>query len=192
MMAAAAIILGISLIFMGVVIIGSSLGWWDIQDDVWGWIVAVLATVSRWVGTKIKKPEPDAQEELNGEKPGTKTGAVLIVLFFFGLCAGGCAGLSPQTKAGLSAFGSCVGAHAIGCAASSTGADLEETGIKFSACMASGAILCVPVATAASNPPTSEPKRVVDLACLHTAFKACHRSKTIKACTARKSAACAQ
>lgn len=188
MMAAAAFILGLSLIFMGIVIIGSSVGWWHIQDDVWGWIIAVLATVSRWVAAKVKK-DPEAPEGLNGEKAGSGVSSVLIVFVFL---LSGCASMSSQTKAGFSAYGVCVGSRAIDCAAKADGEDLEAKAIAFSACMAGGAILCVPTATAASNPPGAPGASKVDLVCLDATFKACHGSPDVEQCTAKKSAACAQ
>ena len=188
MMAAAAFILGISLIFMGVVIIGSSVGWWEIQDDVWGWIIAVLATVSRWVSSKVNKAPPVAHESVNGEQVG-KTTAILLV---FLLVLSGCASMSPKKKAGFAAYGACVGSRAIACATSADGEDLEAKAIAFSACMAGGAILCVPTATAASNPPGVPGAVSVNLVCLHETFKKCHKSADVQECTAASAAKCPQ
>jgi uncharacterized protein YceK len=188
MMAAAAFILGISLIFMGVVIIGSSVGWWDVQDDVWGWIIAVLATVSRWVSAKVNRSTSVPDDSLNGEKTA-KTTALLVV---FMLALSGCASMSAQTKASFASYGTCVGARAIDCAASSQGHDLESKAISFSACMAGGAILCVSTATAASNPPGISGGSTVDLVCLDAAFKQCYRSADVKECTGTHAASCVQ
>lgn len=191
MMAAAAFILGVSLIFMGVVIIGSSLGWWHIQDDVWGWIIAVLATVSRWVAAKVKRSELDPEKPEDAALNGDKTkgaGAVLLVLIAFS----GCAGMSQSTKAGFEAYGSCVGSQALSCAGQASGDDLEQKAVSYAACMASAAVLCAPTATAASNPPGKAGAKEIGLLCLKRSFESCHKGSDVKSCSASAAASCAR
>lgn len=180
MTAAAAVILGISLIFMGCVVIGSAMGWYEVQDSIWGWVIAVLAIVTRWVSSKAGKKGG------NGNLPG----ALGLVLLLLAPALDGCTSLSPETRASLAVYGSCVGARAVDCAAKAEGADLEARALSFSACMAGGAILCVPVATAASNPPGSSGVGSIDLVCLHAAFKACAADPGPRACVEARAPGC--
>lgn len=183
----AAILLGISLVFMGIVIIGDAAGWWKVDENVFGWLAVILATASKWITQKVKKsgePATVGSPESSEDKNGARGSAVLLALSVL-VAIPGCAGMSDATKASLSTYGGCVGNKAIECVAAATGASIEEKAKNYSACMAGHAVGCIPIATAQQNPPAAKSSISIDLVCLDSVFQNCaddeNRADCIKA-----------
>ena len=178
----AAILLGISLVFMGAVIIGDAAGWWKVDENIFGALAVILATASKWVSAKVKKTPPGgraraaASQENNGEK--TSGSSAVLVVLLVSLAFPACATMSPETRASLSKYGGCVGNKALACLSAATGATLEEKAVNYSACMAGHAVGCISIATAKPNPPGSSPKVSIDLVCMDRAFRSCSSSSS--------------
>lgn len=182
----AAILLGISLVFMGAVIIGDAAGWWKVDENIFGALAVILATASKWVSAKVKKTPPGggargaSSDETNGEKTAGSSAVLLIFLVFLALPA--CATMSPEARASLSRYGGCVGNKALACVSAATGETLEEKAINYSACMAGHAVGCISIATAKPNPPGSSPAVRLDLVCMDRAFRSCAGESSGSAC----------
>lgn len=190
MTAFSAILLGISLVFMGIVIIGDALNWWKVDENIFGALAVLLATASKWVSAKVKKkpgaPEPAIPDE---DKNGAKTGTAVLLIFSL-VMLGGCGTMTSATKKSLSRYGGCVGNKALECLGAVQGESLEEKAVSYSACMAGHAVGCIPIASAKPNPPGDSQKITIDLVCLDSVFQKCSSEKQNRECIESEAKKC--